>query len=297
MTTIANVIDRIYRDYLTPPGEQPSRFQVGSGGINTTATTLPVSTTMLTAELIDAIGVGRLIEGESGELFMVEAATGDPPTSLTVRREMYDTDAAALSEGDYLYLLGEDHKPRKAVFDAVCDSISGLGTRLWTVDVEETFATADPIELPSEASYVDDVEYLSGNRYVPVQGWDFKRNFPHYSSGRALQLRGLAAGTIIHVYFRRLPSRPAAESDTIADLYIEESWVKPIMVGAVAQVVANKDLDQATIDFITEALENQGFEIGAGADIRNSLLQFQDFLVQRLEDTLALETDDRVVYT
>lgn len=296
MTTIANVIDRIYRDYLTPPGEQPVRFQVGSGGINTSSTTLPVTTAMLTAEQKDAIGVGSLIEKDDGELVLVEGVTGDI-TSLTVRRAMYDTTAVAASEGDYLYLLGEDHKPRKAVFDAVADAVTMLYPRLYQKQVEEVYASNDPIELDSLVAMIDDVEYASGSRYVPLQGWDFKRNFPYASTGKALQVRGISPGTSLLVYYRRRATRPSAESDTLANLYIEESWVKPIMVGAVAQVIANKDLDQSTIDFITEALESQGFQVGQGADIRNSLLQYQDFLVQPLSAALAQETEDRVVYS
>ena len=296
MTTIAQVIDRTYRDYLTPPGEQPARFKVGAGGIdsNPATTTLPVDTAMLQPEEQDLIGVGTLIEGGL-ELFLVEQVTGDPPTSLEVRREMYDTSAAALSAGDYLYLAGDDAKSRKSVFDAVADAITAIYPDLYTIDVSELSGQAGPMELPEDAAEVTDVLYQSGHSWVPVQGWQDFRNFPHTSSGRAIQTRRVT-GVPLLVYYRKAPVRPTAESDELADLFIEDSWVKVIEVGAVAQLMANKDLDQATIDFITEALEAQNFQVGQGADIRNSLIQYQNFLMNPLRRQLALQEDDRVVY-
>lgn len=297
MTTIAQVINRIYRDYLTPPGEQPARFQVGAGGIDAVAATdtLPVSVAMLGPEEQDAIGVGTLIEGaNAGELFLVEAVTGDPPTSLTVRREMYETTATAMAEDDYLLLAGDDHASRKTVFDAVADSITELYPELWAVDVWETSASDGPIEIPAEAGTVYQVEHQQGRRWLPVKGWSELRNFPYLSSGRGIQTNGYAGPLLVH--FRKPPLRPSAESDELADLSVDESWVKVVIVSAVAQVVANKDIDQMTIDFITEALEAEGFEIGEGASVRNSLLEFRNYLVRPLHERLVLGEEDRVIY-
>lgn len=297
MTSIADIIDRAFRDFLTPPGEQPTRFQVGSGGIDTSATTLPVNLDMLNVEEKDAIGVGTIVEGETGELFLVEGVTGDPPTSLTVRRKLYDTDAAALTAGQYLYLAGDDHVARKTVFDGIADAVTALWPDLYQIDVWETTAELGPTEIPEEALTVVAVDYQDGHRWLPVRGWSEQRNFPYLSSGRGIQTRQRYAGASLLVYFRRRATRPTAESDELADLNIEESWAKVVVVGAVAHVVANKDLDRATIDFITEALEAQGFQLGSGADIRNSLLQFGDFLKRPLMADLATREDDRVVYT
>ena len=60
--TIAAVIERVYRDYLLPPDEQPARFAVDTGGITAVATTLPVDAAMLSPEETDLIGAGTLIE-------------------------------------------------------------------------------------------------------------------------------------------------------------------------------------------------------------------------------------------
>lgn len=295
MTTTADLIDRAFRDYLTPPGEQPTRFKVDTGGIDDSSTTLPVDVTMLGPEQQDAIGVGTLIEGETGELFLIEAVTGDPPSSLTVRREMYETTAQALAAGKYLFLAGDDHKARKSVFDGVADAVSALWPDLYDIDVWETVAEAGPTEIPEDAVTVTNVEYRDGARWLPARGWKELRKHPYVSTDRAIQLGHRYAGCDILVHFRRKPVRPTAETDTLEDLLVDEAWSKVVVVGAVAQVAANQDLDRATIDFITEALEAQGVEI-SGADIRNSLLQYQSFLKAPLMADLASQEDDRVVY-
>lgn len=288
MTTVAGLIERVYRDYLLPPDEQPARFTVGSGGINSSATALPVSTSLLAPEEIDAIAVGNLIDVVSpatgGELMMITSVTGSPPTSLGVRRNMYDSTAAAHAEGDLVYLAPE--WPRDSVFSAVADVIEGLWPHLWTVAVEETYATNDPTELPAACEEILEVRMKDGQRWALTGGWELLTDFPLYSSGKAIQwLRG-GSNDPIHVKYRAAAQRPTAESDDLADLGVEEGWAKAIAVGAVAQLASKKDLSLSTVDFITEAMEAEGFRAGQGADLRNSLLQFQEYLLRPLRDGL-----------
>ena len=124
MTTIADVIERVYRDYLWPPDEQPARFAVGANDITATATTLPVLTTLLSPEEESLIGPGTLIEVVSavtgGELMLIEAVTGSPATSLTVVRKMFLTAGVAHLENDFIYLA--PGFPRSKVYDAVADA-------------------------------------------------------------------------------------------------------------------------------------------------------------------------------
>ncbi len=284
MATIADVIERVYRDYLLPPGEQPTRFVVNTGGITDSATSLPVLTTLLSPEEIDLIGAGTLIEVVSvttgGELMLIEAATGDPPTSLTVRRGMFGTTAAAHVITDFVFLAPDF--PRQTVFDAVADTIEGLWPQLWTATVEETYADNTPVELPAACEEILEVRVNSGNRWVLIDGWELLTEYPLASTEKAIQFMGGGSGQSIHVKYRAAPVRPTAETDVLADLFVSVAWVKAVAVGAAAQVVANEDIDRATIEFITQTLASEGFPVGAGADLRNSLLQFQDFLIRPL---------------
>jgi hypothetical protein len=283
MADIADVIERVYRDYLLPPDEQPSRFTVDTGGIDASATTLPVDTALLSPEETDLIGAGTLIEVVStttgGELMLVEA-TDDPPTSLTVRRNMFGTTAAAHIATDLIFLAPDF--PRQTVFDAVADTIEGLWPRLWTPKVEETYAATDPVELPAACEEILEVRVLAAKRWVLTGGWELLTNYPLASTDKAIQFMAGGSGESIQVLYRAAPTRPTTESDVLTDLNVEAGWVKVVAVGAAAQVIANEDIDRATVDYITQMMESEGFPAGAGANLRNSLLQYQDFLIQPL---------------
>lgn len=292
MTTVADVIERIYRDYLLPPGEQPARFVVDTGGINASATSLPVDLGMLSPEEQDQVGPGLVIEVGS-ELMLVEDTDGnDPPEALTVRRGMYGTEAAAHTAGDLVYIAPD--YPRQRLFEAVADAVDGLWPDLYSVQVEEVWATGLPIELPSSVGSIIDIRAYVRGGWVPVPGWDPLPDFPLSSTGSAVQV-GVASGTRLHVKYRQIPQRPDDETDTLADLGVEDSWVKVIAVMATAELVAAEDVDRATIQFITQALESEGFQIGQGADIRNTLLQYADFLSAPLRRRLTVQERPRVV--
>lgn len=301
MTTVSDVIERVYRDYLLPPDEQPARLEVGSGGITDSATTLPVDATILSPEEQDLIGPGALIEVVAtssgvvvgGELMLVKDVTGDPPTSLDVRRGMFGTTERAAVAGDDVYLAPDF--PRQEVFDAVADSIEALWPDLWTVVVEETYANGSPVELPAEVEEILEVRVANNGRWDLIGGWELLTDYPLASTGKAVQFRGWGNGEAIHVKYRAAPTRPAAEADKLSDLHVSDTWVKAIAVGAAAHVFAGEDIDAATVAFITEALEAEGFSVGAGADVRNSLLQYQDFLMRPLVAGLEARTRTTVV--
>lgn len=291
MTTVADVIERIYRDYLLPPGEQPARFVVDTGGINSSATTLPVDLDMLSPEEQDQIGPGLVIEVGS-ELMLVEGTdSNDPPEALTVRRGMYGTEAAAHTAGDLVYIAPD--YPRQRLFEAVADAIEGLWPDLYTIDVEE--AWAQPIvELPATVGSIIDIRAYVRGGWVPLEGWDYLPGFPHSSTGVAVQV-GVDSGTALHIKVRKIPQRPEAETDTLSDLGVDEGWVKVIAVMATAEMMASEDIDRATIQFITQALESEGFQVGQGADLRNTLLQYADFLSAPLRRRLTVQERPRVV--
>lgn len=291
MVTVGDVVDRILRDYLIPPDEQPTRFQVGAGGVDESAVTLPVDTAMLSPEETDLIGPGALIEAGS-ELMLIEA-TDDPPTSLTVRRGMYGTDAASHTAGDYIVLAPDF--PRRQVFEAVCDTVEALWPDLWVNNVAEVWTSTGPVELPADVGEITDIRAAWRDGWVPVESWDLIRGFPHVSTGVALQVGG-SPNCALHVYYRQIPQRPTAESDELADLGVSDGWVKIIAVGATAEVIAGEDIDRATVEFITQALEMEGMQT-AGADIRNSLLQYQDFLMRPVKRALEQATPQRTMLT
>ena len=297
-TTIADVIERVYRDYLWPPDEQPARFMVDTGGITATATTLPVDTALLSPEEESLIGPGTIIDVVSvdtgGELMLIEA-TDDPPTSLTVRRQMFGTSGVAHIATDLIYLA--PGFSRQKVYDAVADAIESLFPRLWTTAVEETFISASPVELPAACEEILEVRFLTNNHWVMIGGWELLTDYPLTSTEKAIQFFAVDSGSI-QVKYRAAPTRPSTDETELLgdDLSVLDSWIKVITVGAAAQMVSGEDVSQATIDFITEALAAEGFPVGAGATLRNSLLQFQDFLIRPLADALEARNRTGIVY-
>ena len=299
MSTIADVIERVYRDYLWPPDEQPARFIVGTNDIAKAATTLPVDTALLSPEEESLIGPGTLIEVVSavtgGELMLIETVTGDPATSTTVRRGMFGTTDVAHSELDFIYLA--PGFPRSKVYDAVADSIESLFPRLWTTAVEETFISSSPVELPAACEEILEVRFLSGNHWHLIRGWELLTDYPLTSTETAIQFTAATSGSI-QVKYQAAATRPSTDETEVLldDLSVLDRWIKIITVGAAAQMVSGEDVSQATIDFITEALAAEGFPVGAGATLRNSLLQFQDFLIRPLEDALEARHRTGIVY-
>lgn len=297
MTDIASVVDRINRDFLQSPGEQPSRFVLDdTGGISDSDTSAVTDTTLLNPEEEDLIGAGTLLEIES-ELVLVEAVSGTSPAlTLTIRRGLYGTTAAAHADGVDILLADENYVPRHSVFVAVADAVEALWPDLWTVGVEETFADSNPIELPAVSGEIVDMLVLQGVRWRRQGTWEELQDFPLSSTGNAVQVSGVPENASLQIYYKKKTVRPTAEADTLASLNVETGWVKLLVVSAVAQLVSRADLSKATVDFITQALEAEaGGPVGSGADIRNALVQFSEFQLQPLKRQLHSKQHDRLI--
>lgn len=292
--TIASIVDRVQRDFTVPPGEQPVRFVVNdSGGISDSDTSVVVDTGLLHPEEEDLIGVSTLLEIDS-ELVMVEAVAGDSPDyTLTIRRGMLGTTAAAHADATEILVAGDDYIPRFSIFEAVADAVESLWPDLWTVGVEETFAANFPVELPAVSGEILYVLENVGSRWRHTGGWEELQDFPLSGTGNAVQLNGCRGP--IQVYFKKKTVRPTSEADTLADLGVESGWVKIVVLSAVASLVARMDLTKAITEFITQSLEAEGFNPGEGADIRNSLLQLRDFELGPLQHQLAQKQHSRLV--
>lgn len=298
--TVGAIVERINRDWIMAPGEQPARFVINdTGGIDADDTSVVTSTLLLATEEEDLLAAATQLEIESELVLMLADPTGTSPnlTLPSIRRGMYGTTATTHADGTEIRIASEDYVPRQAIFDAVADAIEALSPDLWTVGVEETWADIEPIEVPADVLEVLDMRVRSGSRWRRFGSWEELQGFPLSSTGNALQVSGVGMNTEIQVYYKKKPTRPTSEADTLVSLGVETGWVKVIVLAAVAAIIANRDLNQATIDFITQSLEAEaGGPIGSGTDIRNALLQFQDFQTRPLKRQLNLKGFDRVVH-
>lgn len=288
--TIGALIDRCYREWLTPPSEAPARFVMNNAGdMTATDTSLITETSMLSPEQEDAIGPGTVIEIES-ELMTVTAVTGtSPDLTLTLdadgsgnRRPALGTTAAAHVDG--LPILISPDFGRQIVFDALGDAIDDLWPRLWKIKTDIISTNTSWVDVDATVEEILETKIQSGSQWATVDPGQIELlvDFPLASSERAVQYGPVVpSGKAAIIKYKAKASRPTTEADTLASLNIESSWEKAITVGVAASFLRRVDIDSATVDYITEALEHEGFPPGSGESVSNALLRYQDFLIGR----------------
>ena len=281
--TVAALIDRTYREWLTPPNEQPARFEVNNAGVLAAAATSVITeTSWLSPEEEDLIGPGTIIEIER-ELILVEAVTGtSPDLTLTIRREMLGTSDVQHADGTEI-ILAPDYS-RQSVFDALSDSIDDIWPTLWAVKTALIPTSTTWVEVDDDVEELFDARLLNGTRVDELDPgrYELLLDFPLASSERAVQYDGtVPKGSTAIIRYKAKAIRPTLETNTLASLNIDVSWQKILTVGIAASLLRGSDIEAATQEFITESLAREGFPAGSGESLSNSLLRFQDFLTQR----------------
>ncbi|MDX1621714.1 MAG: hypothetical protein R3320_12030 [Nitriliruptorales bacterium] len=280
--TAGDVIDRLLRDYLAPPSDRPTVVPLATG-VNDSIQTIVHSTGYLTVEEQDLLDAGSIIELGT-ELILVGSYDGTDTFSSCTRGYL-GTTAATHTAGDIITI--QPKWTRARLLDAVSDAIVGLYP---TLKVKKTvnYDSADGyIEVAADVEsvfhyrYADREDASSGLRYVDG-GVEFLDDFPPASTNlKAIQLHGVPTGRTGYLtYFARFP-RPSAESYDLSDNGLRDEWVELVVFGALMRITATEDLDQATQQMITDALEAQGFPPGAGEDLSRSLVRFYEYLLNQ----------------
>jgi len=315
-TTIGKLIDRVYREYLEPADNVES-FSILSSSMTDSVTELSFDGNYFTQEEEDALDAGTIIE--VGTELMYSTALDTVGNSVTVKRGVRGTTAAAHSAGDEIKIAPEF--PRKNVFDAVCDQIENLYPTLFAVDTQSFtsgtgYSTIGTYDAPGTHNYlVAPLKALSqytdwsagsdqtGLKYqgVAVEMIDLPNPFTYtddtgtertitYTSGpdvvHALQFVGIASGHTVYVTFKKKFIAPTAETDTLASIGLESEYEPIVMAGVAAHMIAGKDIKLVNASYITEQLEAASYPVGSSNTIRNSLLQYQQLLIQQARTNL-----------
>ena len=93
---------------------------------------------------------------------------------------------------------------------------------------------------------------------------------------------GPTSGKTVYVVYASKFTRPTAETtdlNTVSGL--EDFHEQIVMVGAVAQLLSELDVDASTQNYITENLEQRGVPVGSGERLRNALLRYYGVLLDR----------------
>ena len=89
-----------------------------------------------------------------------------------------------------------------------------------------------------------------------------------------------------YITFKKKFIAPANESTTLASIGLESEYEPIVMAGVAAQIMSGRDIPMATQNYITESLQAAVYPVGSSTSIRNSLLQYQQILIQQARKNL-----------
>ena len=290
MSTFGNLITRTYREYLRPVEEQEPLSQVantdsvtGGTGISAAGTTLQYQAGLFTPEEEELIGSGAVLE-VGQELMMVEDINS-VAREITVERGRLGTTAAIHFTGTDIIL--KPKYPRVNVSNALGDQIIGLYPALYAVKTTTLTTTSTQyVEMPAGATRILQAKLNNSTTSVTTYqdiALELLTDFTPSSTNAAVQFpTSPTSGKSVYVVYASKFTRPTSETDNLNTVSgLEDFHEQIVMVGAVAQMLSELDVDVSTQNYITENLEQRGIPVGSGERLRNALLRYYGVLLVR----------------
>lgn len=316
-STIGNLVDRVYREYLEPVDKVES-YSYLSSGINDSVDSITYDGNLFSIEEEDALDAGAIVE--VGQELMYTTALNATTNTITVKRGQRGTTVAAHSAGDLIKIAPAF--PRKNVFEAVVDQVKNLYPTLFAVETIELTSSTGYKLLGTHGTDGDSYNYLvtplkaisqytdwqsgsdqTGLKYngVAIEMIDLPNPFVYtddtqtertktYTTGpdvvHAVQFVGISAGHTVFVTFKKKFVAPTSEATTLTSVGLETEYEPIIMTGTAAQLIAGKDISKLNASYITEQLEASVSPIGSSNSIGQSLLRYQQLLIQQARSNL-----------
>ena len=323
-TTIGDLVDRTYREYLEPMEDLVS-YTTLETGMNTSVTEVVFDGDLLSVEEEDALDTGTIIE--IGQELMLCKDLNAVTNTITVTRGARGTTAATHTAGDLIKIAPPF--PRKNVFDAVCDQIKNLFPTIFAVDTQSIttgtgYTLIGSYDSPGTNNYLVSIlsaisQYTDFSSNSDTTGVNFSPvtcslvELPNpftytdsdgvsrtitYTTGpstvHAIQFAGIASGHTAYVTFKKKFIEPTAETDTLATIGLEDEYVPIIMAGVAAQMMSGRDIPAATSEYISDQLAISSYPVGSSNSIRNSLLQYQQLLINQARKYLRAKYPEAV---
>ena len=323
-TTVRNLVDRTFREYLEPADELTSYTSVAST-LSSSATTLSFDADLLTQEEEDVMDAGTILEIDQELLYCTGLDTVN--NFVTVVRGVRGTTADSHDVGAIVKIAPSF--TRLAVFEAVKDQINNLFPTLFAVETKQLSASTGysligTHDAPGDSNYLVSIlsaisqytDFASGSdstgvSFLPVTcslvelpnpftftDADGVSRTMTYTTGpnvvHAIQFSGIAQGQTAFVTFKKKFVEPTAESDSLSSIGLEPEYEPIIMAGVAAQLMAGKDIPSATTQYITEQMAVSGYPVGSSNSIRNSLLQYQQLLINQARKYLRAKYPESV---
>tara|TARA_S200002703_G_scaffold49264_1_gene42595 strand:- start:307 stop:1248 length:942 start_codon:yes stop_codon:yes gene_type:complete len=293
-TTIGNLVDRVYREYLEPMEDIVS-YSYLTSDIDANATDIIYDDNLLSVEEEDALDAGTIIE--IGKELMYATALNTVTNTITVTRGARGTTAASHSAGDLIKITPPF--PRINVFNAVKDQIENLYPTLYAVEVQTIASAAgyvalegaDDSRIVAPLAAVSQYQSLASGSETTVQFRGVAMELIDVptsvtASGKVVQFAGINNGVNVHVTFKKKFGEVANEASTLAEIGLETEYEPIIMAGVAAQMISGKDIPTYTADYITEQMAVSNYPVNSSSNIRNSLLQYQQVLINQARKDL-----------
>ena len=293
-TTIENLIDRTFREYLEPMEDMVS-YTVLSGALSTSDTSVGFNGDLLSIEEEDALDAGTIIE--IGQELMICTELNAVTNSITVTRGARGTTATTHDAGDVIKITPQF--PRVNVFNAVKDQIENLYPTLYAVETQTISSAVGYVALTGDddnrivapLKAVSQYQELDAGNQTTVQFRGVAMELIDVptsvtASGKVVQFSGVSTGVNVHCTFKKKFGEVSLETTTLADVGLETEYEPIIMAGVAAQMIAGKDIPTYTSDYITEQMSVTNYPVNSSSNIRNSLLQYQQVLINQARKDL-----------
>src|SRR5210317_227582 len=293
-TNIKGLIDRTYREYLEPMEDMVS-YTVLSGALSVSDTSVGFNGDLLSTEEEDALDAGTIIE--IGQELMICTELNVVTNSITVTRAARGTTATIHSAGDVIKITPQF--PRVNVFNAIKDQIENLYPTLYAVETQTISSAvgyvalegADDDRIVAPLKAVSQYQELDAGNQTTVQFRGVAMELIDVptsvtASGKVVQFSGVSTGVNVHCTFKKKFGEVSLETTTLADIGLETEYEPIIMAGVAAQMIAGKDIPTYTADYITQQMAVTNYPINSSSNIRNSLLQYQQVLINQARKDL-----------
>jgi hypothetical protein len=283
--TIGGLIDRIFNEWLTRIGDRPPQVELAADiGIGD-------SQVILTPDQLTYEEQALLISNAICEIGseLIRVTDFDPATNVAlIKRNQLGSTAAVHVAGDLLFV--EPEYTRHGVLQALGDEIVGLYPELWRMQTMPVSSAAF-VELPLGAAGVISVVTSDGEDLGGV----FRRGFDRTDTGLAVLFDDWAWGRSAWLTYSSGFTRPTSEADTLESLGLEDRWQRLLMISVLSVVLRGKEFDQASIEFLTEAIEAQALQLGSLTNVATALMRLRAELVRKEHQALVDSTGIRVV--
>ena len=323
-TTIGDLVDRTFREYLEPMDDIVS-YSYLTSGIDDSTTTIPYKGELFSVEEEDALDAGAIIE--IGQELMYAKELNTVTNEITVQRGARGTTAQSHLINSIIKIAPPF--PRKNVFDAVVDQIKNLFPTLFAVETINVtsgsgYVLLGSYDAPGTNNYLVSVlkaisQYTDFSQNsdqtgvifqpVSVQMIQLPNPFTYtdsdgtertitYTTGpnqvNALQFYSIDQGHTCYITFKKKFVEPTAETDTLTTIGLEDEYEPIIMAGVAAHMMSGRDIPAATTDYITDQMAAQVYPVGSSNSIRNSLLQYQQLLITQARKYLRAKYPEAV---